>query len=419
MGKQNISAFEILFNNGSGVFYSGENIQGYVSVELTEPLKTRGIKVSFEGKAYVRWTESQSSGSGQNRRTTHYTFTDEEKYFDQDALLFGIWPGQGSGTRELHTGKHTFPFEFQLPKGLPSSFEEQIGHVRYTIRSTIDALDLLKHDYFDLKAKQVFSIISILDLNQQPNVMARLQGTKQKRFCCLCCKSAPIEANFHIERSGYVPGEAVKLHAEISNGSSRRIKQSYIALEMVTTFHVRQRSKTWKTEVARVTRPGIVGHGNDFWTGEQLIIPPLPPSFLDGCKLIDIRYILQLYLEPSGPATDFKIPLDIIIGTVPLRSVIDQHPPMLPVGYNSGNMYEWESNPTAPPGGKLYPLPPSGLPNLPPPSYNECITGRYNTCDTGDDEHTRGNMEYAPVYTFYNWGHALGPMPVQSKKVGQ
>ena len=40
-----------------------------------------------------------------------------------------------------------------------------------------------------------------------------------------------------------------------------------------------------------------------------------------------------------------------------------------------------------------------------PPSYNESVFGRVNVKDDDDDEHTRGNLDYAPAYTYYDWGH--------------
>ena len=69
--------------------------------------------------------------------------------------------GQGSGTTELPSGRHTFPFQFQLPQGLPSSFEAVTGHVRYQVKCKID-----KPWKFDHKTKRAFTVISILDLNQ-------------------------------------------------------------------------------------------------------------------------------------------------------------------------------------------------------------------------------------------------------------
>ena len=38
-----------------------------------------------------------------------------------------------------------------------------------------------------------------------------------------------------------------------------------------------------------------------------------------------------------------------------------------------------------------------------PPSYAESAMGRVNTKEDQDDEHTTGNSDFAPVYTYYNW----------------
>lgn len=67
-------------------------------------------------------------------------------------------------TTEISPGRHVFPFQFQLPSGLPSSFESFDGYVRYTVKSTID-----RPWKFDHNTKRPFTIISILDLNQFPH----------------------------------------------------------------------------------------------------------------------------------------------------------------------------------------------------------------------------------------------------------
>ncbi|GFN74123.1 hypothetical protein PoB_000062900 [Plakobranchus ocellatus] len=337
MGKLNI--FQISLANGPGVFYAGTMLQGHVTIELKEPMKMRGVRLNFEGKAYVHWTERHSTGSGKNRRTTTRHYSATEKYFDQDVLLHGIWPSQGSNTTELPQGRHTFPFQYQLPTGLPSSFEGDYGHVRYVVSCKID-----KPWKFDHKTKRPFTIISILDLNQQPNCSSRLQASNQKHLCCLCCKSGPISASFHLDRQGYVPGEAIKLFAEISNGANRSMDKSYVELKMIVTFHATSKSRTVPRSVAVLTRPGIPGNSEDVWSGEELVIPPLPPSFLVGCSIIDIHYIVQLNVDPSGPALDLEIPLEVLIGTIPLTSVVQQFPPMPPVGFGGNSAW-----PTAPP----------------------------------------------------------------------
>ncbi|BFZ02476.1 hypothetical protein BsWGS_05515 [Bradybaena similaris] len=407
MGKLNI--FEISFSNLNGVFYAGTLLQGQVTVEVNEPMKLRGITLRFEGKAYVHWSESHSTGSGRNRRTTTRHYSASEVYFNQDSLLFGSFSNQGSNTVDLAQGRHVFPFQFQIPQGLPSSFEGFHGHIRYTVKCTID-----KPWKFDHTTKRPFTIISILDLNQQPNCLQRIQGANQKTLCCWCCKSGPIHATFYVDRAGYVPGEAIQLFATINNGSNRKMDKSYVDLKMVITYHATTKSKIQIKEVARLTRPAIEAHGSDQWSGEQLVIPPLPPSYLVGCRIIDVRYILQLNVDPSGPSFDLEVPLEILIGTIPLMSVVQQHrpmPPLPPAGVDNWN------NPSAPPYGAAYPdAPPMGIPDMPPPSYSECITGRVSIREQDDNEFTRGNLDYAPVYTYYNWGHTPGALPEQTGK---
>lgn len=72
---------------------------------------------------------------------------------------------------------------------------------------------------------------------------------------------------------------------------------------------------------------------------------------------------LQLNVDPSGVGLDLEVPLEVIIGTIPLASVVQQYPPMQPstsFGF-AGNFPE----PSAPSAEVLYPeAPPTGIPNL-------------------------------------------------------
>lgn len=70
----------------------------------------------------------------------------------------------------------------------------------------------------------------------------RLLSSNEKTLCCLCCASGPIHASFGIDRQGFVPGEAIQLTAEISNGSNRKIDKSYVELKMVNCFFISQLS---------------------------------------------------------------------------------------------------------------------------------------------------------------------------------
>ena len=43
-----------------------------------------------------------------------------------------------------------------------------------------------------------------------------------------------------------------------------------------------------------------------------------------------------------------------------------------------------------------------------PPSYAECMYGKVDVRDDDDDEHTRGELNWAPTYTYYTWNPPIG-----------
>jgi len=60
----------------------------------------------------------------------------------------------------LSEGEHCFPFSTVLPTKLPSSFEGEFGHIRYTVKTVID-----RPWKFDHEIKSAFTVISAVDLN--------------------------------------------------------------------------------------------------------------------------------------------------------------------------------------------------------------------------------------------------------------
>ena len=83
MGK--VDYFIVEFYGGKRTFYPGEAINGTLRLKVNKELKLRGIRLEFHGKASIHWSES--TGSGDNRRTRHYS--NSETYIDTLATLFG------------------------------------------------------------------------------------------------------------------------------------------------------------------------------------------------------------------------------------------------------------------------------------------------------------------------------------------
>ena len=44
-----------------------------------------------------------------------------------------------------------------------------------------------------------------------------------------------------------------------------------------------------------------------------------------------------------------------------------------------------------------------------PPSYAECVFGKVNIKEENDNEYTKGDLSYAPVYNYYSWDQQSRP----------
>lgn len=401
MGK--LRKLEIHFFNSnelSPVFYSGQTVSGQIVVELNESMEMRAIRVMFDGSAKVHWTETKDDSSD--------SYDSSETYFHEKITLFGRHEGKSGDKETLESGRHTFKFQYTLPRDLPSSFEAFDGHVRYTIKGVIDRPWKFNHT-----VKSPFTVLSNLDLNTRPDCAIGADAAEQKFVCCLCCKSGPLSCRVKIPQTGYVPGQSIPITAEIQNDTSRTCKYSQAVLRATTKFKATTKTKECSKDLCSLRKGEMNGHSHDFWTGE-LLVPPTPPSELIHCNIIDIDYSLDVSVSPSGPALDLTVKIPIVIGTIPLREMFScftssfppqpmglqaeptsSFPPQQarPMGFQADGMQP-QATALLPPGFENYP-------EAPPPQYSELFSGPVSIKGDDDNDYTMGNLNYAPVYTYY------------------
>ncbi|XP_066268346.1 arrestin domain-containing protein 3-like isoform X3 [Branchiostoma lanceolatum] len=423
MGK--LREFSIQLTNNTDVFLPGQWITGQVTVDLNDEMKMRGIRLKFQGKGHVWWTESHTVGHGNDSHTESTSYYANETYFNQEVTLFG--KGQSGDSPTLGAGQHVYPFQYQLPmQGLPTSFEGAHGYIRYSVKGTID-----KPWKFDHTTKRAFTVLEMVDLNQEPNALAPLMGQQSKTLCCLCCASGPIELQVQADRSAYCPGEPIIIRGSLENNSSSKITKVTAKLKQDVVYHAHH--PIHKTRHDSKTLGEVEGEGCDEGGSVQLNLnlplPAIPPSNLRSCNIIDLTYILNVSAHIKGAHSSLDLKFPILVGSIPLRSIYPTapafpppplapgfdpaYPPSNPGTYPPPNPSAYPpANPGAPypppgPDAAYPPAPPimpaDGTPNLPPPSYMQSVFGASSIKDDDDNEHTRGTMDYAPKYTYYDW----------------
>ncbi|KAI8491395.1 hypothetical protein Bbelb_310280 [Branchiostoma belcheri] len=409
MGK--LQQFSITFDENKDVFWAGECVKGHVVVQAAEDMKMKGLWLLFYGHSHVEWER----GSGDDTITYKAT----ETYFHHEVTLFGKARGQTGDSVVLPAGRHVFPFQYQLlAEGLPSSFEGKHGYVRYIIKGT-----MYRPWKFDHTTKTAFTILDksneVLQegLNRtHPHDLARALTTPG----CLC-RSGPVELQVQPDRSVYCPGEVMVIRGNLNNDSGDDVTSVEARLVQIATFHgnyrtfLQEKTKTIdaKNIVQRVRISGCKrGQSLAFSSsnGAALRVPPLPPSSLRFCKIIDIKYQLDVVACVEGTLCSSSLKTQIPIKISPYRHhPHDSAPP--PWGTPCPEHPTHPGPPPYTPGPAVINQPTAQVPSAPdlgfsftaPPSYAESVHGLSSIRDTDDTDYTMGEMNFAPKYAYYDW----------------
>ncbi|MFH4974770.1 hypothetical protein AB6A40_001479 [Gnathostoma spinigerum] len=308
-----LERFDIEFDNAECTYFAGQEVTGKVVIETCEPKKVSEILLELKGRARTHWTKH----SGKSR--SHCS--QSEPYFCEQfntcyTHKFSSPTKDGKGTeRILPEGRHEIPFSYTLPKSLPSSFEGEFGHIRYTCRATCE-----RPWDFDIVSKKAFTVIGIEDINENPALLEPTSASEcnsSLRFCFR--KQGSISAELSLDRAGFTPGENLYVNAKVQNDSQRVIKGMFLRMKQhvnyrAKTFAGSEHVKTANKVIVKKERGEVAAHCSYLWNNEKIEVPSVPPK-LSRCKIIEVTYSIEL--EVLGVLT---VAIPISICTIPRLS---------------------------------------------------------------------------------------------------
>ncbi|XP_029889015.1 arrestin domain-containing protein 2 isoform X2 [Aquila chrysaetos chrysaetos] len=285
-----------------GAYGSGELLHGRVQLELRGTLRLRALEVCARGRAVTHWLESRSVGLN----TVYHDYTAYQTFLYRRCQLI---PDNGEVT-VLQAGRHEFPFTFQLPETLATSFEGKHGSVRYWVKAKLHRpWSTVK------KVKKEFTVIEPIDINT-PALLAPQAGAKEKLARAWYCNRGQVSVTAKIDRKGYTPGEVIPIFAEIDNCTSRAVVPK-AAIIQTQTFIARGTKKQKKSVVTSIVGDSIAAGKREVWHGRALKIPPVGPSILQ-CRIIQVEYSLKVCVDIPG-TSKLLLELPLVIGTIPLH----------------------------------------------------------------------------------------------------
>lgn len=294
----------ILHENADQLHYSpGSEVKGELSVSVDEPKHYKKIVVKLLGRADVCW--SQEEGSGDSREQV--TYSNKVTYIKQESV---VWSKEMFGDTDLPVGKHTFPFQYQLPQNIPRSFEGRYGKVKYEILAKLSREGLLKHNH---KASSTLTVREDTDLLGP--CMEPITFDKDTRVQFLCCFNVgSISMRCGMPRTGFSPGDALPISVHIENQTTRMVhihasvhkKDTFIASNGTRNIF----SKQLRSIVSPRIQPGEV----TLFESSSLQIPPEVIETFSSCSCISVEYTLCVKVIVSfGTNVVLKIPVVIAI----------------------------------------------------------------------------------------------------------
>lgn len=146
----------------------------------------------------------------------------------------------------------------------------------------------------------------------------------RKNLCCWGCSAGGFFIKVKIPKSGYVPGEIIKVEIVVQNSSTVKVKSLYTALRQKLTFFSDNKSMNvhdfpefdryeWKDVRSEVALKA------------DLVVPTCPATMIGMSKLIKLKYFVIVDGEVTGCHLFPDIMFPITVGTVPLSDEVPQN----------------------------------------------------------------------------------------------
>ncbi|VDL62389.1 unnamed protein product [Nippostrongylus brasiliensis] len=306
MGK--LDRFDIVLNNPEDAYFAGQEISGKVIIEISEPKKVNEILLELKGRARTYWTKH----SGKSRKHVSHS----EPYFLEQfntayTHKFVVTKSGKEKERVLPAGVHEVPFSYTLPKSLPTSFEGEFGHIRYTCRAICE-----RPWDFDIVSRKAFTVIGIEDINSDPRLNEPVSSSDSNHAVAWCCRATgSISGELKLEKGGFTPGEKIKVSYRINNTCSRSkpvcLKFIQNTLYRAKTFAGHEEVKSTTRVILKIDKSEVSAHTSTDWLVESVVVPSLPPR-LGKCKIISVNYTIDLEIDQT-----LTVSCPLVIGSIP------------------------------------------------------------------------------------------------------
>ncbi|XP_054091864.1 arrestin domain-containing protein 3 isoform X2 [Zeugodacus cucurbitae] len=290
------------FSRTTPIYYSGEQINGYIALNTTKQLAIEAVYVTLEGEARVQWSLSGKSDSANYCGHQQYLYT-RTNVFD---------------STEFRAGTHVYVLRLRIPSGCPSSCKGPYGFIAYNISLTI-----AKPWTFDEVFRKPITVVQALNLNHNPEYGLPIRDENVKYLCNWPCTSGPIMYTLLLPYNGFVARQQITFFLEVDNQSPHYdISSIEASLKQHFIFLARQpykRNFYTKTLAKSIITERTLRLSKRMYQGTVCVPSDTPRSTLNPNYIVFVHYTLQVKLKTGYFHYDTDLSVPVVIGTIPLQ----------------------------------------------------------------------------------------------------
>jgi hypothetical protein len=200
-------------------YYTGDEVNGTVYLNLIENFDTRGLEISLEALEYTSFWDRGGhehckysrdpnihSNLHEHSRKSHKIIREGRKILFKNSSIIN--------TTKIQKGQFIFPFKFQIPMNLPGSFEyydkDNIGYIKYQISARLISMAEPENDIFNT------NILLVRQAPQYFEYPAQLSNTKNiYSWCCLPKGNSTLTVSY--AKNFFSPDETVQVICDLDN----------------------------------------------------------------------------------------------------------------------------------------------------------------------------------------------------------
>ncbi|KAF1332735.1 Arrestin domain-containing protein a, partial [Globisporangium splendens] len=303
-------------------YIAGEIVRGTIYVDIYEPIKCDALVLKATGKEKVEWRETHTEFDDGNSINKYEDHEAEKEFFKQKIVISAI-------SAMYMPGQYMYPFQYQLPVGLPGSFHlasYSSGHVdnleakiKYKFKATLDVDGFFASD---LKAD---CNLVVHERNFQSIQPSEDSTTQSVDFLC-CFNRGMCNLAVAMDKNVYLPGETSQIQCHIDNKSQVDITTMRCHLfQDIRLVGGHGHEQEFTHEIATREFPGVPA-GSTLQQPQPLLLASDNGEFLNPSTtgtLVRCSYRIVVECDiPWCPDVELHLPVTIIAPEIPNLSWI-------------------------------------------------------------------------------------------------